>query len=262
MLRHLKIVSASCCAGLVACALAACAPLGETAPTATVLPIARVVTSPTQAATASPITPPTTATVAPPTVTPPAPMATVVPTATATIAPTTIPTTVPPAPTVPSSLAPTATLLVPPTGAPATTATEPRGLCTLTLPVDFVATGGGAYTDANGRVTVTLAGLTAEPDDTLDDVALPYVGTASATIADYRQAQATKGADSLRIDFTGRLAQPGTGTLFLRQFGTTVCALSFFVAGGAEIAYEPTLAQLLASLRATGAVGARPIKVS
>jgi hypothetical protein len=129
----------------------------------------------------------------------------------------------------------------------------------VTLPAGFAASGaGGTFTGAGGRATVMLAGLDAAPGDTLDDVALPFVSTATAGVADYRQLRAVKGADSLRIDYTGRLAQPGTGTFFLRQFDGTVCAVSFFVVQGTELAYEPTLAQLLASLRVVGAVGVRP----
>ncbi len=105
---------------------------------------------------------------------------------------------------------------------------------------------------------ITLAALPAGAGATLDDVALPYIGTATAAIGDYQQRRAIKGTDSLRIDFTGRITQPGTGTFYLRQFGTTVCALSFFVAQGTEISYEQTQAQLFASLRPAGAVGLAP----
>jgi hypothetical protein len=162
-------------------------------------------------------------------------------------------------PTAPPTLAPTATLPPPPPSAPGSTVNDPQGRCALTLPAGFAASGtAGLFTGAGGRATISLAGLVAEPGDTLDDVALPFVSTATAGIADYQQLRAVKGADSLRIDYTGRLAQPGTGTFYLRQFGGTVCALSFFVAQGTELSYESTLAQMLASLRVVGAVGVRP----
>lgn len=240
-------------------------------PTATVPPTAAPSLAPTTAptlaapATATTVTSPyptapvATATTAPPTATTAPPTATIAPSATATAAPTATATAVPVPPTVPPTLAPTATLPPPPPSAPGSTINDPQGRCALTLPAGFAASGtGGVFTGAGGRATVTLAGLVAEPGDTLDDVALPFVSTATAGIADYQQLGAVKGTDSLRIDYTGRLAQPGTGTFFLRQFGGTVCALSFFVAQGTELSYEPTLAQLLASLRLAGAVGVRP----
>jgi len=159
----------------------------------------------------------------------------------------------------PPALAPTATLPPPPSIAPGSTVNDLQGRCALTLPAGFAVSGtGGVFTGAGGRATVTLAGLVAASGDTLDDVALPFISAATAGIADYQQLRAVKGADSLRIDYTGRMAQPGTGTFYLRQFGGTVCALSFFVVQGTELPYEPTLAQLLASLRLVGAVGVRP----
>jgi hypothetical protein len=100
--------------------------------------------------------------------------------------------------------------------------------------------------------------LQAEPDDTLDDVALPYISTTMAQIAGYQQTKVTKGADNLRIDFTGTIGQPGTGTFYLRQYGSTVCAMAFFVMQGTELAYETTLASLQASLRLANAVGITP----
>ena len=280
-----KRLSTLCLAGFVALGLAACGPFGGATPTATVPPPTATIPptavpslapssaptgAPTAAATAvasaapSPSIAPATATAAPPTAAPPTattspPTATLAPSATATAAPTATSTAVPVPPTVPPTLAPTATLPPPPPSAPGSTVNDPQGRCALTLPTGFAASGtAGLFTGAGGRATVMLAGLVAAPGDTLDDVALPFISTATAGIADYQQLRAVKGTDSLRIDYTGRMAQPGTGTFFLRQFGRTVCALSFFVVQGTEFSYEPTLAQLLASLRVVGAVGIRP----
>lgn len=269
---RLQSVARSCVVGVLTLSLAACGPFGggdptATPPTATVAPTAIAPASPISTAPAVTATPQPTATVAPPT-------ATILPTATtapptstpvpptATVAPTATHTPVQPPPTAPPTLAPTATLPPPPTTIPATTAIDPQGLCSITLPIGFAATGGGVFTGFGGRSTITLTALAAEPDDTLDDVALPFISTATAAITDYRQSRAIKGTDSLRIDFTGHLVQPGTGTFYLRQFGTTVCALSFFVVQGTEMSYEQTLTQLLASLRAAGAVGTAPRRLS
>jgi len=91
--------------------------------------------------------------------------------------------------------------------------------------------------------------------DILDDVALPFVSTFTAAIGDYQQTAVARGEDNLRLDFTGRTTAPGRGTIFLRQFGGTVCALSFFVVQGAAITYDQTVNALLASLRPAGAIG-------
>ena len=280
---RLRSVARSCLAGAVALSLAACGPFSGATPTVTP-PLATIAptTTPTALASPSPTAPPATAipaatvtavpptatiapptaTTVPPTSTPVPPTATTLPTATATLAPTATSTPPPPTPTAPPTLAPTATLPPPPPSAPSTTATDPQGLCSITLPTGFTATDGDVFTGLGGRATIALTALVAEPDATLDDVALPYISTATAAIADYQQSRAVKGTDSLRIDFAGRLTQPGTGTFYLKQFGTTVCALSFFVVQGTEINYEQTLTQLLASLRTAGAVGGAPRRLS
>lgn len=248
--------------------LTACAPSGEVTPNGAPLPSATVRASPTANATIIPAVPSPVAT---------APVATPVPTATATIAPTNtaipaVPTTPIPAtlatppPTAipaPSATAPplTATAVAPtpipvsPTPLSGTSATDAQGRCALALPPGFAATGAGIFSGANGRALITLTALAVGANDTLDDVALPFVSAFTAPIGDYRQTAVARGADDLRLDFTGRTTAPGRGTIFLRQFGGTVCALSFFVAQGTEITYDQTVNALLASLRPTGAVG-------
>jgi hypothetical protein len=127
----------------------------------------------------------------------------------------------------------------------------------VTLPAGFAASpaAAGTYIGAGGGAIVALTALQAGPDDTLDDVALPFVGAFVSSVEGYQQTGVLREADNLRVDFTGRLGQQGKGTLYLRQFGPTVCAITFFVADGTEINYEPTLAQLIASLRAVKGVG-------
>jgi len=151
---------------------------------------------------------------------------------------------------------------VPPTRVPASPTplagagvTDARGRCAVTLPAGFATIGGGAFAGADGRASITLTALAIGTGDTLDDVALPFVGTSTAAIGDYRQTAVARGEDSLRLDFTGRTTAPGRGTIFLRQFGGTVCALSFFVVQSGEINYEQTVNALLASLRPVGAIG-------
>lgn len=246
--------------------LAACAPFGGATPT--VAPAATV---------AAITVPSATGTSVPPTVAPLA--ATLAPTAGSTTVPpvaTTQPATVtataaPPTATVPPAVSPTPSATIPPlsptagppptaplvpTGVVGSTATDAQGLCAVTLPAGFAASGGaGVYSGADDRATVTLTALPMQAGDTLDDVALPFVSTFTAAIGDYQQTGVTRGADSLRLDFTGRTAAPGQGTIFLRQFGGTTCALSFFAAQGSGIAYEPTVGLLIGSLRPAGSIG-------
>lgn len=280
MWRHQGVTVLAVLLGAIV-ALAACAPFGDATPTPAPSPTATaqapgptasatVIPTATTTATAAPTTAPTIAPTSAPTSVPvptltamPAPTNTAVPPApTVTLpAPTaTLPATAPPAPsaTVPP---PTATVMpptlapVPPTALAGAGATDAQGRCAITLPTGFAAAGGGTFSGANGRALITLTPLAIGASDTLDDVALPFVSTFTAGIGDYQQTAVARGEDNLRLDFTGRTTAPGRGTIFLRQFGGTVCALSFFVVQGGEVSYEQTVNALLASLRPAGAVG-------
>lgn len=246
-------------------ALAACAPFGAATPTAAPPPTMIAPPSSTTSATVVP-----TATVPAASATTAAPATALAPTVAATATPTN--TAIPPVPTasvsVTTILAPSATVPPPPaTALPATlvpiaptplagaTATDAEGRCAITLPGGFAATGSGAFSGSNGRATITLTPLAIGASDTLDDVAVPYVSTFMAAIGDYQQTAVARGEDTLRLDFTGRTTAPGRGTIFLRQFGGTVCALSFFIVQGTEIPYDQIVNALLASLRPAGAIG-------
>ena len=227
-------------------ALAACAPFGGAMPTAAPLSTATAPPRPTASATVAP-----TAALPAATATTSAPATALAPAVAATVTPTN--TAIPPAPTataLPSTLVPI--VPTPPAGAGATDA---QGRCAITLPAGFAATDGGAFSGANGRASITLTPLVVRASDILDDVALPFVSTFTAAIGDYQQTAVARGEDNLRLDFTGRTTAPGQGTIFLRQFGGTVCALSFFVVQGAAITYDQTVNALLASLRPAGAIG-------
>jgi hypothetical protein len=257
-------------------ALVACAPFGGATPTAAPSPTATTPPRPTVTATTAP-----TATVPAATATAAVPATALAPTVAATLAPTN--TAVPPAltatapaPTMPPTTAipptlsatvppPPATAILPtlasvsPTAVAAVGATDTQGRCAVTLPAGFAATGGGSFSGANGRAFITVTALDAGASDTLDDVALPFVGTFTAAVGDYQQTAVARGEDNLRLDFTGRTVAPGRGTIFLRQFGGTVCALSFFLVQGGEVTYDQTVNALLASLRPAEAIGwARP----
>lgn len=212
-----------------------------------------------------------------PTATPPA-TATLVAAVPTTVVPSAMPSAAPPSPTsVPptATAAPTATATAPPAtpatpttrpGTPGTPATpiatpvasgqtiqDERGECELALPAGFVAAGApGRFASADGRVLVALQSLNAGPDETLDDLALPFVGAFIPTVAGYEQTAVIRLAESLRIDFRGGLPQPGNGTLYFGQFGATVCAVTFFVADGAGIDAETMFTALIATLRPKG----------
>ena len=243
--------------------LAACAPFGEATPTIAPPPMATIAPGPAPSAPSTPVTTapaatavPTAALTAAPTsmATPPSSTATIpAPTVTVPATPTLAPTaTVPPStvPPIPPTLAP-----VSPTPLVGASATDVQGRCAITLPAGFTATGGGAFSGSNGRASIALTPLAIGASDTLDDVAQPFVSTFIAATGDYQQTAVARGEDNLRLDFTGRTVAPGRGTIFLRQFGGTVCALSFFVVQGGEVGYDQTVNALLASLRPAGAIG-------
>jgi hypothetical protein len=208
-----------------------------------------------------------------PTATPP-PTATTIP-ATATAPPVVI-TTPSAAPATPTAAAtPTVTRPVPPAtpatptarlGIPATPPTpatpvvgtflvvqDARQACELTLPVGFAPTSTpGSFASADGKMMVTLQSLLAGPDDILDDLALPFVEAFIPTVQGYEQTSVIRLADSLRIDFTGNLPGRGNGSLYFRQFDTTVCVVTLFVAEGTTTTYESFFEALIATLRPKG----------
>ena len=130
---------------------------------------------------------------------------------------------------------------------------DARQACELMLPAGFAATSNpGGFASSGGKVLIVLQSLSAGSDNGLDDLALPFVGAFIPTVAGYEQTAVIKVADSLRIDFTGGLPQPGRGTLYFRQFGPTICVVTYFVADGAGIAYDAVFDALVASLRPRG----------
>lgn len=209
-----------------------------------------------------------------PTATPPPPTATTFPgTVTASPVASATPSATPATPTVPAM--PTATRPAPsatpatPTarlGIPATPPTpatpvvgtftviqDARQACELTLPGGFAPTATpGRYTSADGRVVIALQSLAAGQDDTLDDLALPFVGAFIPTVQGYEQTAVIRLDDNLRIDFTGNMPGRGNGSLYFRQFDATVCIVTLFVAEGAEINYEMYFQELVLTLRPKG----------
>jgi hypothetical protein len=219
--------------------LGGCSLPGTSAPTATPSPTPTTIpatATASQVAIATPSAAPVTPTaVATPTVTRPVPPATPA-TPTARLG---IPAT-PPTPATPV----VGTFLV---------AQDARQACELTLPAGFAPTSTpGTFTSADGRMLVMLQSLPAGPDDTLDDLALPFVGVFMPTVQGYEQTSVIRLADSLRIDFTGSLPGRGNGSLYFHQFGSTVCVVTLFVAEGTTTTYETFFEALIATLRPKG----------
>jgi hypothetical protein len=201
---------------------------------------------------ASTATPPPTATMVPtstPTLTP-TPTPTVAPTATNTPVPTSTPR--PPTPTVTPTATATSTprSTATPTSAPDYTIRDTSGLCQVTLP--------GAFRDDGGiwrvgdEAGATLAGLATGGLLDFDTVTQLLVGNIGTQVADYRETGRTReSGDRLRITYTGRvLGVPGSGIVYQRQFGQTMCGLILFAADGKQAQYAPTFERIIASLAA------------
>jgi hypothetical protein len=192
------------------------------------------------------------------------------PTATATVAAT--PATVPsptsaPAATQPSTPTATATrtAAVSPTR-PTSTATRPasspttapaggvirdeNGVCQLTLPAGYTMDSGGDgfdATDENGFGV--LAGATGRSDSAEALAQSVYINFTSV-MEDVQQGKVTNTPDSSRIDFTAALADnPGQGTVYVKKFGTSVCAMSVFTYDEAQVPHATAMATLIATLK-------------
>src|SRR3954451_10353692 len=189
----------------------------------------------------------------------PPPTATAVPTSTPTRVPTATPTVAPTATSTPvptSTATPTATATSTPrvtataTSAPDYTIRDTSGLCQATLP--------GAFRDDGGiwlvgdEACATLAGLATGGLLDFDTVTQLLVGNIGSQIGDYRETGRTREAgDRLRITYTGRvLGVPGSGIVYQRQFGQTMCGLVLFAAEGKQAQYAPTFERIIASLAA------------
>jgi hypothetical protein len=121
------------------------------------------------------------------------------------------------------------------------------------IPASFAPTSTpGVYVGFDGKALIALQSLGVGPDETLDDLALPFVGEFIPTVEGYEQTSVIRLADNLRIDFTGNLPGRGNGTLYFHQFGTTICVVTLFVGEGTSVAYEALFEALIASLRPKG----------
>lgn len=168
-----------------------------------------------------------------------------------------------PAPATPQRPGPIAGSATPPPATPATPLAgdliveDPERACAVALPPGFtpVSANPGSFAAADGRALLTLASLTANPDDTLDDLALPFVAAFIPLVTNYQQTIVTKQDDSLRIEFTGQIGAVGKGALYFRQYGRIACAVILFVADGAATPFDATLDLLIASLHGLKGVG-------
>ena len=71
----------------------------------------------------------------------------------------------------------------------------------------------------------------------------------SSVFTDFRETNRVTTADSVRVDFTGTLVRPGEGTLFTKQFGTTICAFVVMFYEGATVPFAPTVDAMIAAIR-------------
>jgi hypothetical protein len=185
------------------------------------------------------------------------------PTATATVA--AIPTSAPSptvAPTPAQSSTPTATrpaAIMPtrpassPTAAPAAgggVVRDEDSVCQITLPVGYTVDSEGDGFDADDEKGFgVLSGATGR-SDAAEDLAQSVYANFTSVMENVQQGEVTNTPDSSRIDFTGSLADdPGQGTVYVKRFGTSVCAMSVFTYDGAQVPHATAMATLIATLK-------------
>lgn len=167
------------------------------------------------------------------------PTATNTPTSTPTATPTRTPT---PLPTATATWTPTATAL------PDYTIRDSSGFCQASIPGAF-REDGGIWRDGNDAgVTIvgTIAGFLLD----FDGATQLLTSNIGAQVDDYREVKRTREAnDRLRITYTGKVSGvPGSGIIYQRQSGQTICAVILFAATGQEARYAPAFERVIASL--------------
>ena len=155
-------------------------------------------------------------------------------------------TATPAAPGTPTS--PRASAVAASPGAPDYTVRDPTGSCQLTLPGTFRSDGVAWRVDA--EAVATLAGAPTGGFVDFNTAAGLLAGNLRSVITDYQETgRAGDGPDRLRVTFTGKiLGVPGSGILYQRGFGQTVCGVVLLAAEGQQARYGGTFERIIASL--------------
>ena len=135
------------------------------------------------------------------------------------------------------------------------------GACRVVLPAGFrEERPGGGYYPALERVGFVALDWPDVPAGTgADRAAQPVVDELKQAIGNFRETGADGGGDTHRVDFTGEGdGRPGRGTLYVRSFDQTACALTLFLVDGASIPFDDTLQAMIGTLTVLSPLPPRP----
>src|SRR4051794_6874865 len=121
--------------------------------------------------------------------------------------------------------------------------------CQLTLPAGYTVDSGGDGFDAdddNGfGVLSSAAGQGASPEA----LAQSLFASFTSVMTDVQQGKVTTTTDTSRIDFTATFVNsPSDGSVYVKKFGATACAMSVVTYQGAQVPHPLVMTTLIATL--------------
>lgn len=122
--------------------------------------------------------------------------------------------------------------------------------CQLTLPAGYTVDSEGDGFDANDDngfgVLTSATGQSASPEA----LAQSLFESFTSVMSDVQQGKVTTTGDTSRIDFTATfVSSPSDGSVYVKKFGSTVCAISVVTYNEAQIAHATAMTALIATLR-------------
>jgi hypothetical protein len=134
--------------------------------------------------------------------------------------------------------------------APPYTVRDAVGLCQVTLPGSFRDDGGIWRVD--DEAGVTLVGTLTGGFIDFNTATNLLLSNFQSQVANFHETGRTREApDRLRITYTADVfGAPGSGILYQRQFGQTICGVALFATQGKDQQYAPIFEDIIASLTA------------
>lgn len=125
---------------------------------------------------------------------------------------------------------------------------DSTGLCQITLPGAFVDDGG--IWRVGNEAGVTLTSMPTGGFLDFDSATTLLLANFRALVADYQETGRTReDPERLRITYTGAIfGARGSGILYQRQFGQTICGLALYTAAGYEGRYAAMFERIITSL--------------